>query len=115
MRMDRPPAPLRSAALLESAVVRPQQLAYYQGADLAEQATALAIGISQNQPFLDGNKRTAFIAMVTFLELNGFKINAESLHIAKQLEQVAERSRELEHASQEFTTWIRERLTPLDE
>lgn len=75
-RMRVATAPLRSLALLESAVLRPQHLAYYQGADIAEQATALAVGISQNQPFLDGNKRTAFIAMEAFLAMNGFRIEA---------------------------------------
>lgn len=113
-RMDKAAVPLRSAALLESAVLRPQHLAHYQSADLVEQAAVLAIGISQNQPFLDGNKRTAFTAMSTFLELNGFRIGAQPLEIARQLERVAERSGELDAASDDFAAWLRERLTPLD-
>lgn len=103
-------APLRSAALLDSAVLRPRQLAYYEDAGLAEQAAALAIGISQNQPFLDGNKRTAFIAMKAFLEMNGYAIDAPPLDIAKELVRVAERPGEFNQASADFATWLRERL-----
>lgn len=114
VRMGVPPAPLRSAGLLESAVLRPQQLAHYQDADLAEQATALAVGISQNQPFLDGNKRTAFTAMVSFLEMNGFRIDAAPLQIAEHLVQVAERTGDRDEAAAEFAAWVRERLRPID-
>lgn len=115
LKMGSEAAPLRSAALLESAVLRPQHLAYYEGADLVEQAAILAIGISQNQPFLDGNKRTAFVSMRSLLRMNGFRIDAPPLEIAKQLVGVAERSDDRDDASSEFATWLRERLKPLDE
>lgn len=108
------PAPLRSRPLLESAVARPQNLAHYQGADLVEQAASLGIGISQNQPFLDGNKRTAYVVMITFLELNGFSIDALPLDIARELVRVAERPGELDAASSDFATWIRDRLRPIE-
>lgn len=102
-------APLRSMDLLESAVMRPQAVAHYGGADLPEQAGTLAVGISQNQPFLDGNKRTAFASMQVFLEINGFAINADDLEIAKQLIAVAEREDTLEEATARFAAWVRER------
>ena len=113
-QMGAPEAPLRSPALLESALLRPQQLAHYQGADIAKQATALAVGISQNQPFLDGNKRAAYLSMVAFLQMNAYSIDAEPLSIAEHLMHVAERSDDREAAVGEFTAWIRERLRPLD-
>jgi death-on-curing protein len=103
-------APLRSMDLLESAVMRPQAVAHYGGADLAEQAVTLAVGISQNQPFLDGNKRTAFASMQVFLEINGYKIDADDLDIAKQLIAVAEREDSLEAATTRFAAWVRERM-----
>ena len=53
--MGRHPAPLRYAGLLESAVLRPQMAAYYEEADLVRQAALLAVGIAQNQPYVDGN------------------------------------------------------------
>jgi death-on-curing protein len=107
-------APLRSRPLLESAVLRPQNLARYQGADLVEQAASLGIGISQNQPFLDGNKRTAYVVMNTFLELNGYVVDAPPLDIARELVRVAERTGELDAASADFAAWIRERLRPVE-
>lgn len=108
------PSPLRSAGLLESAVLRAQNLAHYQGADLADQASSLGIGISQNQPFLDGNKRTAYVVMLTFLEANGYTIDAAPLDIAEHLEHVAERTADRETAVVEFCDWIRERMRRLD-
>lgn len=102
-------APLRSIDLLESAVMRPQAVAHYGGADMPEQAATLAVGISQNQPFLDGNKRTAFAAMQVFLDVNGLSIQADNLDIAKQLIAVAEREDGLEEATARFAAWVRER------
>ena len=112
-RMNMPPVPLRSAALLESAVLRPRHLAYYEGVDLAQQAAVLAIGISQNQPFLDGNKRTAFISMIVFLEINGYAIDAPPLETARKLVDVAERPGERGQASEDFAAWLRDRLVPV--
>lgn len=106
-------APLRSMDLLESAVMRPQAIAHYGGADLPEQAATLAVGISQNQPFLDGNKRTAFASMTIFLEVNGYEIAADDLDIAKQLIAVAEREDSLEAATARFAAWVRERTVEL--
>ena len=65
---------LRDAGALESAIVRPANHAAYQGADLASQAAVLAHGVAQSQSFLDGNKRTALLAMTTFLALNGWEV-----------------------------------------
>jgi death on curing protein len=69
----------RDRDLLESAVLRPQN-GYY--ADLLEEAVALWESLSQNHPFVDGNKRTAFAATYTFLAINGFDIttNAEETY-----------------------------------
>lgn len=104
------PAPLRSEALLESAVMKAQTVTYYGDADIAMQAVTLAVGISQNQPFLDGNKRTAYVAMRAFLGQNGWRIDAESIAVAKQLIAVAEREGSLEDATDAFAAWLRERL-----
>ena len=63
---------LRDESLLESALARPQQLHAYGGADtdLASLAASLAYGLARNHPFVDGNKRTAFVACRVFLRLN---------------------------------------------
>ncbi len=59
---------VRDPGLLEAALFRPQT-GYY--ADLIEEAAALWESLSQNHPFIDGNKRTAFAATYTFLAING--------------------------------------------
>jgi death-on-curing protein len=59
--------------LLESALYRPRT-GYY--ADLIEQAAALWESLSQNHPFIDGNKRAAFAATYTFLAINGARLTA---------------------------------------
>lgn len=62
---------LRDLAALQSAVARPQT-GYYR--DLIEEAAALFESLSQNHPFLDGNKRTAITATGVFLALNGYQL-----------------------------------------
>ncbi len=68
------PAALVRPEALESAVHRPRVAAYYGGATLIEQAVELAEGIALAHPWVDGNKRCAFISMVTFLERNGVPV-----------------------------------------
>jgi len=69
---------LRDAGALESALYRPQT-GYYD--DLIQEAAALWESLSQNHPFIDGNKRAAFAATYTFLSVNGTKIKANSNEI----------------------------------
>ena len=65
---------VRDRGLLESALYRPQT-GYY--SDLIEEAAALWESLSQNHPFIDGNKRTAFAATYTFLAINGAHLTAD--------------------------------------
>ena len=64
---------VRDHGLLESALYRPQT-GYY--VDLIEEAAALWESLSQNHAFVDGNKRTAFAALYTFLAINGLRLTA---------------------------------------
>jgi len=73
---------LRSPSGLEGALARPASYASYQEADIALQAAVLAHGIAETQAFIDGNKRTALIAMLTFLEVNGWAVSAEDSELA---------------------------------
>lgn len=73
---------LRNRSGLESALARPQAYAHYENADLALQASALAHGVAESQTFIDGNKRLALIAMLTFLEINGFAVDASDVELA---------------------------------
>jgi death-on-curing protein len=69
-RFGGPPG-IRDLGALESALSRPQNKLAYGSADLAALAAAYAFGIARNHPFVDGNKRAAFLVVVTFLGLNG--------------------------------------------
>ena len=66
---------LRDMGLLESALARPQNLAAYSPeAGIGELAGALGWGLVKNHAFMDGNKRVALAAVVTFLKLNGYRV-----------------------------------------
>ncbi len=65
------PEGVRDGGLLESALARPVNKFAYGDSDLASLAAAYASGIACNHPFVDGNKRSAFAAMIVFLGLNG--------------------------------------------
>lgn len=67
-------AGVRDAALLDSALARPQMRHAYESPSLAELAACYAFGIARNHPLLDGNKRTSLVAMELFLELNGIEL-----------------------------------------
>ncbi len=110
-RLGLAPNPLRDAGGLESAVVRPQMSAWYEGADLVRQAALLGVGISQAQAFLDGNKRTAYLALNVFLRLNGHSYNGDRLELARQFEQFADRSGD-PAAIDDFEAWLRENVQP---
>jgi death on curing protein len=70
-RAGQPSALLRDRGLLESALQRPQNAAYYESADILAQVALYMIGIALNHPFVDGNKRTGYVAGMTFLQVNG--------------------------------------------
>jgi death on curing protein len=111
-RLGAPRAALRDRGLLESAVMRPQMAAHYEDADIVRQAALLAIGISQAQAFLDGNKRSAYAACEVFLDLDGYEITGDPLEMAQQLEAVAERTSTLEDATAGFEAWLRGHVAP---
>jgi death-on-curing protein len=70
---------LRDESLLLSALARPQQLLSYGDPppDLCALAASYAYGIAKNHPFLDGNKRTAFVVYRLFLKWNGIELLAD--------------------------------------
>ena len=109
-RMGSSPAPLRDVGALESAIAKPQNAAHYEGADLVRQAALLAVGISQAQAFIDGNKRTGYLAALVFLRINHHPLRGDLLEFARQLEAVAERTDSLEAATARLEAWLRERV-----
>jgi death on curing protein len=67
---------VRDAGLLSSALARPQNQLAYGNPSLFDLAAAYAFGIIRNHPFVDGNKRTGFLAAYVFLDLNGIELTA---------------------------------------
>lgn len=97
---------LRDASLLESALARPENVAAYGKPDVAALAASIGYGISRNHAFIDGNKRTGFVATELFLALHGFKLAADD--VACVMIMLAVASGEITEA--EFATWIRDHL-----
>ena len=73
------PSGIRDIGMLESALARPKNLFAYAETEpsLQRMAAAYAFGIAANHPFVDGNKRTALIASLVFLKLNGLLVTAD--------------------------------------
>ncbi len=69
---------IRDDGLLESALARPVNRWGYEGVeDVRDLAATYAVGLAKNHPFVDGNKRAAFLALGLFLDLNGWTLTAE--------------------------------------
>jgi death-on-curing protein len=68
---------IRDPGLLESALARPLNLAAYGKPDVCDLAAAYAVGLAKNHPFIDGNKRIAFVALELFLAVNGYELVAD--------------------------------------
>ena len=83
------PAGLRDEGALESALGRPRNRWGYDEGDLAALAAAYAFGIARNHPFVDGNKRTSLLALVTFLGLNGIDFVADEAEAVVIIRSVA--------------------------
>lgn len=84
-------AGVRDQGLLKSALDRPCNLAAYgESPDMFDLAAAYCVGIVESHPFLDGNKRTGYLAAHTFLELNGYEVVPNEADIVTVIIGVAE-------------------------
>ena len=100
-------AGIRDEGLLGSALARPQNLkAYGDKPDAASLAPTYAFGIARNHPFLDGNKRTAFVVMELFLNLNGWNLEADDAECITAMEALA--AGNLREDS--FAGWLRDHI-----
>jgi death-on-curing protein len=75
---------LRDKNLLESALCRPQQMHAYGERDIFVMAAGLGGGIIRNHPFLDGNKRTGFMAAYIFLGINGQEFDGDEVSVVEK-------------------------------
>lgn len=97
-------AGIRDEGLLDSALARPQQLFSYGDPDLFDLAIAYANGIVRNHPFVDGNKRAAFVTGAIFLERNGKRLAAPEAEATQAVLDLAASKM----TEKEFAIWLKE-------
>ncbi len=98
------PAGLRDPGALESALDRARNRWAYESADLASLAAAYGFGIARNHPFVDGNKRSALMAIFTFLGLNDIDFSPPEADFAAIILALAAG----EVSEESLTRWIRD-------
>ena len=96
-------AGVRDLGLLKSALARPEQLEAYGDPDVFDLAAAYAHGLARNHPFVDGNKRTAFVLAETFLVLHEVTLFATDEQCYLSMIQLA--AGEIEQEA--FAAWLR--------
>lgn len=102
------PSGIRDEGLLESALQRPVNRFFYEGeADIAVLAATYCVGIASNHPFIDGNKRAAYQALILFLALNGQPLAADRVEAINTMLAVAAGRIDIDELSQ----WIRANST----
>lgn len=96
----------RDQGLLESALARPINAWVYGTVDLASLAAAYAFGVARNHPFVDGNKRTAWVLARLFLRLNGQALDFQPADAIQAMLALAAG----ETSEEELAAWFRERI-----
>jgi death-on-curing protein len=97
---------LRDAGLLSSALARPENAAAYGTPDAADLAAAYAFGIAKNHPFVDGNKRTAWVVARLFLRVNNCRLEFLPADAIAAVEGLASGSVD----EQRLAAWFRARI-----
>lgn len=97
---------VRDRGLLESALARPRNAWTYGEQDLVALGALYAAGVMRNQPFVDGNKRTGFLAAYAFLYVNGLEVAADEAEVIVQCLSLA--ASEIDEA--EFAAWLRDNV-----
>jgi death on curing protein len=96
---------LRDEGLLRSAIERPVNKWYYEKAELPELAAAYAFGLAKNRAFVDGNKRIAFMSMMTFLRKNSVRFAPDQAQATKIIMSLAAG----EVSEESLARWIRDK------
>ena len=96
---------MRDEGLLESAMARPANRHHYEGVeDICELSATYLVALASNHPFIDGDKRAAFLAAGLFLRMNGRRLVAAQADAARTVLAVAAGRRDIA----ELTVWVRE-------
>ncbi|MGM9484703.1 type II toxin-antitoxin system death-on-curing family toxin [Roseateles sp. NT4] len=101
-------AGLRDEGLLESALARPPNLAHYSKPDAFDLAASYGVGLAKNHPFVDGNKRAAFLSIGLFLFLNHWRLTATQADATLTMLAVA--AGDIDEPT--LAQWLREYTTP---
>ena len=97
---------IRDAGLLSSALDRPQHQAHYSDEpSVFDLAAAYACGIIRNHPFVDGNKRTGFLAAYVFLNINGWQLNSSEVEAVNAVLALA--GGEIDETG--FSSWLKDK------
>ena len=99
---------LLDEGLLNSALARPLNRVAYGQPDTADLAAAYGVGLAKNHPFVDGNKRAAFLAVGLFLAINGQRLRASQAEATLTMLEVA--SGDIDEIT--FAAWIRDHMVP---
>ncbi len=98
---------LRDEGLLDSALMRPRNAFHYDGQkEVAALAASYAFGLAKNHPFVDGNKRAAFMAVGVFLAMNGWTLNCDSVDAIQAVMALAGG----EIGESEFAAWLKRNI-----
>ena len=98
---------IRDWGLLASALARPLHLFSYESPTIVELAAAYAVGIIRDHPFVDGNKRTGFLAAYIFLAMHGLKLSAPEVEAVRVVLDLAQRKMD----EKEFCSWLENNTT----
>ena len=101
-------AGMRDEGLLDSALIRPRNLLAHGDPDFAALAAAYGVGLAKNHPFVDGNKRAAFLSIGLFLAINGLRLVATQADATLTMLAVA--AGEIDEAA--LGEWIRRNSRP---
>jgi death-on-curing protein len=99
---------LRDEGLFDSALARPLNLEAYGNPDVADLAAAYGVGLAKNHPFVDGNKRAAFLSVGLFLAINGYRLECTQVEATLTMVDVAAGTVNEEA----FAVWLRAHLKP---
>ena len=97
---------VRDQGAIDSALAGPQNLAAYGEPDAADLAAAYAFGLVKNHGFVDGNKRTGWLAAELFLVMNGYRFVCDDATLVLSVERLAAGST----TQEQFAVWSREHL-----
>lgn len=98
---------VRDENLLGASLARPKHLFTYGEPTIFDLAAAYGYGLANNHPFIDGNKRTAFMVMYTFLGLNNYWLEVEEMEVVLKMEGLTMNS----ETQESIALWLKENST----